>query len=189
MEVKNGNCQEKELEADARNALLAHYSSKSTNETAVLIGLAVVIFADFQAYSAFNFPQTWEKITFLIFTLEIIIFFIIRQVSKLITWGQFADAIVCVKMPSVEEAKIELEKKRVKPVHISLGSTYLGRLSVGCGLRFHDCYEQNKESSQSYWDSVPLRIVEIATHPHFAEAFIAVLAISLIVGYIFSSIF
>lgn len=193
MEAKKGSSQEEKLEADARNALLAHYSSKSTNQTAVLIGLAVVMFADFQAYSALDLPQIWQKITFLTFSLGIIAFLLIRQLSRLIIWGKMADAVLCVKMASTEETKTWLGKEKVKPVRIDLDSTYLERLVVGCHLRFYDCYDQNRTPPSSFWDSVPLRIYGITNNKCFIETFIVailgVLGISLMVAYFFFSLF
>jgi hypothetical protein len=103
VETAKDESDDEKLEADARNVLLAHFSSKSTNETTILIGLAVVFFADIQAYSAFNFPLIWQKITFLTLTLGIIAFFVIRQLSRLICWGQLADAVVIAAIKSKEE--------------------------------------------------------------------------------------
>lgn len=194
VEAKKRSNQDIKLEADARNALLAHYSSKSTNETAVLIGLAVVIFADFQAYSALDFLQIWQKITFLTLSLGIIAFLIIRQLSRLIIWGKLADAVLCVKVASAGETETWLGKGKVKPVRIGLDSTtYLEQLVVGCHLRFYDCYDQNKTPPSSFWDSVPLRIYGITNNKCFIETYIVailgVLAISLMVAYVFFSLF
>lgn len=191
-EAKNGSNQE-ELEAGARNALLAHFSSKSTNETAVLIGLAVAIFADFQAYSALDLPLIWQKITFLTLSLGIISFFIIRQLSRLIQWGQLADAIVIVKMASAKQTETWQGKQKVKPVQIDLDYTYLERLFVGCYLRFQDCIEQDKTPPSSFWDRLPLRIVGFTRNKYFIEISIVVilevLRISLIVACVFFSLF
>ena len=83
---------------DARNALLSHYSSKSTNQTAVLLGLAIVFFADIQAYSALNMPPKWEQIVFLVPSVGLIIFVGMRAVGRLIVYGELATNVTHVKI-------------------------------------------------------------------------------------------
>jgi hypothetical protein len=168
MGAKNGRSEE-EFEADARNALLAHFSSKSTNETAILIGLAIAIFADFQAYSAFNLPLPWQNITFLTFSLGTLFFFVIRQLSRLISWGQQADAVIIAEMKSSEETKTWLER-HPKPIQVKLASTYLARLSFSSELRFSDCKDQWKVLS--LWDRLPLLICRMTSNKYFIWAFI-----------------
>jgi len=187
MEAKNGRSEE-EFEADARNALLAHFSSKSTNETAILIGLAIAIFADFQAYSAFNLPLPWQKITFLTFSLGIIAFFVVRQLSRLICWGQMADAVLIVEMKSKEETARALEENRAKPIEVKLAATYLGQLSRSCDLRFADCKKQAE--TLTLWNRLPLLICRNTSKKWFIWAFIiaipVVCGILLIVAHVFS---
>jgi uncharacterized membrane protein len=96
---------------DARNALLAHFSAKSTAQTAVLVGLAVTLFADFQAYSALRLPYAWQRITFLTFTLGAIIFFILHAIGRLMFYGELAT--------QVTDADLELD---------DLHHTYMARL-------------------------------------------------------------
>jgi hypothetical protein len=178
MEAKNGSSQQ-ELEADARNALLAHFSSKSTNETAILIGLAVVFFADIQIYSVFNLPLIWQKITFLTLSLGMLAFFVIRQLSRLISWGQVADAILIVKMQSSEETKTRLGKSAVKPDKVGLDSTYLARLNYSSELRFSDCKDQWKVLP--LWDRLPLLICRMTSNKYFIWAFIVLVLLVWIV--------
>jgi hypothetical protein len=187
MEAKNGSNKEKELEADARNALLAHFSSKSTNETAVLIGLAVAIFADFQAYDAFKFLLPWQKITFLTLSLGMLAFFVIRQLSRLISWGQVADAILIVKMQSSKETETWLGARAVKPDKIGLDFTYLARLNFSSDLRFSDCKDQWKVVP--LWDRLPLLICRMTSNKYFIWAFIMLVLVvwidSLLVAHVF----
>ena len=182
------NKDDENLEADARNSLLAHFSSKSTNQTAVLIGLAVVFFADIQAYSAFNLPLIWEKITFLTLTLGIIAFFVIRQLSRLICWAQQADAVIIVEMKSKDETKTWLEKNLIKPDKVKLASTYLARLSLSSNLRLYDCKEQVK--TLPLWDRLPFLIMLMTNKKWFIWASILTVLLvwifSLLVAHYFS---
>jgi hypothetical protein len=170
MEAKNARSEE-EFEADARNVLLAHFSSKSTNETAILIGLAVVFFADIQIYSVFNLPLPWQRITFLTLSLGMLFFFVIRQLSRLISWGQVADAILIVKMKSSKETETWLGKRAVKPDKTGLDFTYLARLNCSSEFRFSDCKDQWKVLP--LWDRLPLLICLMTSKKWFIWASIA----------------
>jgi hypothetical protein len=81
---------------DARNSLLAHYSSKSTNQTAILLGLAIVFFTVIQV--ALIISSKWERIWFLVLSAGFIIFIGTRAVGRLIAYGELATNVVHVKI-------------------------------------------------------------------------------------------
>jgi len=81
---------------NARNALLAHYSAKSTAQTAVLVGLAVALFADIQAVDVLDktlhVPLGWI-LGFLTFSIGAIIFFILHAIGRLVFYGEQATQV------------------------------------------------------------------------------------------------
>jgi hypothetical protein len=104
-------------EEDARNALLAHYSAKSTAQTAVLVGLAVVFFASVQAYDVLrklklSFGLDWA---FWVFSIISIIFFGVRAIGRLVYFGELATAILSVEMLSPQEIREGLENGSQRP--------------------------------------------------------------------------
>jgi hypothetical protein len=103
---------EKELIENARNSLLAHYSSKSTNQTAILVGLAIALFADIQVY--INMSLKWEGILFVVPTMGLIIFIGLRAICRLIGWGDLASSIMKVKMEDSVVAKKYLSQELQK---------------------------------------------------------------------------
>jgi hypothetical protein len=176
MEVKNGSNEQKDLEEDARNALLAHFSSKSTNQIAILLGLALLVFADFQAYGVFNLSLMWQKITFLTFSLGTIAFFFTRQLSRLICWGQMADAVLIVEMKSKKETETHLRESAIKPDKVELDPTYLARLSFSSDCRFQDWQKYTEKLSGL--KRLPLLIYRMTQDKHFVGKFIfAILAV------------
>lgn len=121
---------EDEVIAEARNCLLTHFSSKSTNQTAILVGLAVAFFADIQAYDALHFPLNCERITFLTVSLGIIIFFVTYAIRRLIYWGQMASAVIRVEAKNEDDdfkKWMESQKLKSKP-QLNVAPTYLARL-------------------------------------------------------------
>lgn len=121
---------EEKLLEDARNSLFAHFSSKSTNETAILVGLAVAFFADIQAYDALKLPLLSEQITFLTVSLAIIIFFVTHAIGRLVYWGLMATIISFVKAAAndnkMREWLVEMKPKSFPESEIA--STYLARI-------------------------------------------------------------
>jgi hypothetical protein len=144
MNAKNGD-DDRNLVEDARNALLAHFSSKSTNQTVVILGLAVVFFAVIQSIGALNLQLRWLRIAFLTFSLGLVIFFVIRAIGRLLLWGELAGAVIRVNLAdsdvienllNLEKPKVNLEKLKLSPEglevfkKLDVAPTYLSRLSV-----------------------------------------------------------
>jgi len=103
-------------EDDARNALLEHFSHKSTAQTAVLVGLAVALFADIQAvdvlHKILHIQMRWI-VTFLTFSILLIIYLVIRAVGKLVYYGGMASAVLIVD--KIGHLEMEDILKREKP--------------------------------------------------------------------------
>lgn len=89
---------EEKLLADARNSLLKHYSSKSTNQTAIILALAVAFFSVMGFYLNIQFTSNWQRILFLTLTVIPISFGVFRAAGRLISWGELAASIMCVRM-------------------------------------------------------------------------------------------
>jgi hypothetical protein len=92
---------EKELLENARNALLQHYSSKSSNESQIILGLSVAFFAVITTYSIYinklDFQPLFIINVFFIIVLAIIIVFVIYAIARLIYWGKMASALMRLK--------------------------------------------------------------------------------------------
>lgn len=149
MEVKNGSNEQKDLEEDARNALLAHYSSKSTNQTSIILGLAIVFFTFVQIALALDFPVRWQTILFVISGLGFFVFFVIRAMSRLIHWGNLASAILSVQIKSKEIddwiAKHKLEE------NFELPTTCLGMLSFAVTVLVISLEKDKKNRYDASW--------------------------------------
>lgn len=161
MNVKNGD-DDPNLVEDARNSLLAHYSSKSTNQTVIILGLAVVFFTVIQLISALNLHALnlqlrWLGIPFLAFSLGLIIFLVTRAIGRLLYWGELASAVMLVKLAewdvienllNSEKPKVDLEKLKLPSPEwkevmkkLEVAPTYLSRLS-----RPSSCYMLAREN-------------------------------------------
>lgn len=112
--IVNMNAQQKINEdsaiEDARSALLAHYSSKSSNETAILLGLAVAFFATVQAYIEFKDFLLVGKATIFTVILGFMLFLTLRQVGRLVYWGELASAITVVDMLGENVTQYNLDR-------------------------------------------------------------------------------
>jgi hypothetical protein len=134
-----------QLEQDARIALLAHYSSKSTNQTIIILTIALVSLSFIGVTSSDNPVRDYLLISgFCIF-----LYFGLRAIGRLIIWGQLGTAIIHVGMIAEKEVKRELQSlnKQLKlgkyaeanspESLVELSSTNLGRLSSACEVYFH----------------------------------------------------
>jgi len=149
MNAKNGD-DDPNLVEDARNSLLAHYSSKSTNQTVIILGLAVVFFTVIQLISALNLHALNLQlrrlgIAFLTFSLELIMFLVIRAIGRLLYWGELASTVMLVSLAdsdvienllNSEKSKVNLEKPKLPSPEwdevmkkLEVAPTYLSRLS------------------------------------------------------------
>jgi hypothetical protein len=163
---------------DARNALVAHYSSKSSNEAQILLGLAVALFALIQAYSVFSFLPVFLRNASLTWGLGIIAYLIIRQTGRIVYWGELADAITVVGMVKndvVIQALKDIKNKMPKVEQLQafeLDSTYILRLG-NASSRYVDYYRMmNKENRLN----VLIQICRISNDQRFARGFLAIVA-------------
>jgi hypothetical protein len=118
-------------EEDARNALLAHYSEKSTAQASVLVGLAVVFFASVQAYDVLrklSLPFGLDT-AFLVFSTLSIIFFGVRAIGRLLYYGELAGGILTVEMLGYEETRRMMENDLKRPRSVKYKPTELERLA------------------------------------------------------------
>ena len=166
------------LVEDARNALLAHYSSKSSNEAQILLGLAVALFALIQAYSVFSFLPVFLRNASLTWGLGIIAYLIIRQTGRIVYWGELADAIMLVGMVNEDVVKqvlkdIKDEMPRVEQLKaFELVSTCVLRLN-NASSRYVDYYRMtNKENRLN----ILTQICRISNNQQFARAFLVIVA-------------
>jgi hypothetical protein len=157
---------EQRLVEDARNALLAHYSAKSTSQTAILVGLAVALFADVQAYIALDisFRWEWERIAFLTVSVGLTTFFILRAISRLIYYGELASAITVVKMYEAEFTRKRLDSQRPElnpqkpyPPELQVFPTYLARLECSASDYFHGRINEKKTAWSAF--SIAFRFI------------------------------
>ena len=137
--------QEQQLEQDARIALLSHYSSKSTNQTIIILTIALGFLTFAQLMSSAGELRDY----LLIGGIGFFIYFVFRQSGRLIIWGEFGTAIVHVDMIDKSETEKQLESltKELKLSQyadqdsteslLKLSSTNLIRLSSACAVYFH----------------------------------------------------
>ncbi|MGA3192885.1 MAG: hypothetical protein ABSD73_10310 [Candidatus Bathyarchaeia archaeon] len=182
------------LAADARNSLLAHYSSKSTNETTILLGLAVAFFADVQTYNAFSFVPEWLRIVFLISSLGVIAYLVIRQTSRLVYWGELTTAILIVGMFDLKPIEDDLKKtltnlysernsalSKSDIPKVPLVATDIDRLSSSTYWYFKEKKRASKE-----WH---MRFYSLVTNRRFALTYFILLSIASILLGVWSGLF
>jgi hypothetical protein len=180
-EKDNQDCLE-----EARNSLLQHYSSKSTNQTVILLGLAVAFFTAIQAYSALDFLLRWEKIAFLVSVLAIIIFLLIRQVSRLIYWGELATASVIVEIldrnavkPYIDQSRKNNPANTMYPDSVDYAPTYLHRLSIAASKYLERQIQQSKAAPLR--KGTPLLVLRLTSWKWFKWICLAITIAVLIV--------
>jgi len=98
---------EKQLEQDARIALLAHYSSKSTNQTIIILTIALVFFT-FLGVVPSTFPY---RDYFLILAFGGSLWIVMRAIGRLLYWSEHGDAILSIAPLNVLEAEDGLGSK------------------------------------------------------------------------------
>ena len=164
---------------DARNALVAHYSSKSSNEAQILLGLAVALFALIQAYSAFSFLPVFLRNASLTWGVGIIAYLIIRQTGRIVYWGELADAIMLVGMVREDVVNqalngIKNEMPKVEPLQaFELVSTCILGLN-NASSRYVDYYRMMSKENRS---NVLIQICRISNDQRFARAFLVIVAV------------
>ena len=177
---ENQNKDESALIEDARNSLLQHFSSKSTNQTAVLMGLAIASFTVIQTYSVLKFQFDFEGVAFLTASLGLIIFLIIRAIGRLVYWGELAGAIHLMQIQDSNEIQQRLNEwlpkqnlKDEKAVHWTVIPTYLERLHIPSVWYV----EAAKHDERNRWRASSL-IWRITSHKWFGRVYlIAVIGI------------
>jgi hypothetical protein len=113
---------------DAKRTLFEHWTSKSTNQTSMLLGYSVALFTLFQAYSVLPIPLKFQNM-WLTGGFVIIFCLAIRSIGRLVYWGGLATAMVKKVFPNND---------------LKEGETYLGRVSDMCWYKF---LEDVKEKS------------------------------------------
>lgn len=91
------------LTQDARNVLLRHYSSKSTNQTAIILTLAIIFFSFVQALPYAEVLPNSLVNPFVVLFLAALSFLAIRALSRLFLWGKMAGTILYVRMLTKKE--------------------------------------------------------------------------------------
>jgi len=126
---------ERQLVQEARNALLKHYSAKSSNQTVILVTIAIALFSFSQTVQYVNaWPSPLTNLYYLVF-LTLISFLTIRSLGRLFYWGQYAGLIFDVRM--VSEKEVEKSRASSQPWHDmwkkqEITATYHNRLSIQC---------------------------------------------------------
>jgi len=167
------------LVEDARNALLAHYSSKSSNEAQILLGLAVALFALIQAYSVFSFLPVFLRNASLTWGLGIIAYLIIRQTGRIVYWGELADAISLVgmiKKDIIDQALRDIKDKMPEVEQLKafdLVSNYIVGLN-NASSRYVDYYRMTSKENRL---NVLIQICRISNDQRFARAFLVIVAV------------
>ena len=83
---------------DARNILLRHYSSKSTNQTVILLTLAIIFFSFVQAFQYVKILPKFLENLLIVSILTALSFLTIRALSRLFLWAKMAGTIRYVRM-------------------------------------------------------------------------------------------
>lgn len=173
---------EDELIAEARNCLLTHFSSKSTNQTAILLGLAVAFFADIQAYNVLGLPLLWEQIAFLTVSLGAIIFFVIRAVGRLVYWGLMAGIVFRVKAADNNDVIEWLNVGKPESYPKSeIDSTYLARVIRRSQEYFQAEIEQRR--------TVAIQVYRATNSERFRTACLAVVLEICFLSFMLSEVF
>jgi hypothetical protein len=134
---------EEKCEQDARIALLEHYSSKSTNQTIILLT---------EVFGFFTLVGLLSTIPYRYYLMIIALGFFVCLVShafgRLVYWGSLARGIMWVEIPKMDDVQRDLEEEKAKlelqkPIEIqnwkyslNLKATYLERLSLACSIYF-----------------------------------------------------
>lgn len=142
-------------ENDARYALLDHCSSKSTNQTTMLLGLAVAFLTIVELNNALSLPFKWQGSVVLGVFLGLLMMGVTRQIGRLLYWGEFATAVMYVRPANEQETEkyindVALEvpatfKPRVTP------PTNLARLNCNCN-EFRNEHKKNSRSFRLIWN-------------------------------------
>jgi hypothetical protein len=138
-----------QLENDARIALLNHYSSKSTNQTILLLTLAFIFVTFVQL--ALNMGVVKDYV--LLAGFWAFAGLGVRQFGRLLYWGELGTAITRVKMSNDEsmttyqnstpdeqrlEGKIKIDVRNGSiELPLVLESTFMARLALSCTLYFY----------------------------------------------------
>lgn len=137
--------EKEQLEQDARIALLAHYSSKSTNQTIIILTIGLVSLSFIGVISADNPLRDY----LLISAFCVFLYFGLRAIGRLINYGQLGTAIIHIGMIAEKEVTRELQssnkqlklgkyaEKNSTASLVELTSTNLGRFSSACEVYFH----------------------------------------------------
>ncbi len=130
------------LEYEARNELLQHFSSKSSNQAITILSVVLVFFAWVESLQYVGAIQNlWLKALWYVLPLELIFFVCLRAIGRLFFWGISADAIIRVKMKETSEySECSLLKhgEEYIPKSVLLATTYHIRL-------VHACFDYRKE--------------------------------------------
>jgi hypothetical protein len=115
--------------------LLQHFSSKSTNQTTIILTAALALFAFFQTLQlAKDWPE-WTHPFYEILVLTLLLFIALRACGRLILWGKLATLILVVK-PENEEILAEGISKRGRGSTEEV--TYFNRLVRGMDSRIRE---------------------------------------------------
>ena len=133
---------QEQLKQDARIALLEHYSSKSTNQTIIILTIALVFFT-FLGVLPSDFPS---RDYFLIIAFGGMLWLAVRAVGRLNYWSEHSDAILYIDALNESDIEKLLERKRETlgltekipwddhEYPLRLSSNYLIRLSFAAAL-------------------------------------------------------
>jgi len=127
---------EPQLEMEARNTLLQHFSSKSTNQTTLLLSYVIAVFTFLQASPILMDALGWIYKVISAFVVWVFACAIIRSIGRLVDWGKHADAVLLVKM--LDTSKSEKIMKEENPIiskiakEVGLTSTHQIRLYWAC---------------------------------------------------------
>lgn len=106
MKRKSANVElriDERLTQDARNVLLRHYSSKSTNQAAITLTLAIIFFSFVQALPYTEVLPNDLVNPFVALFLATLSFLAIRALSRLFLWGKMVGTILHVRMLTKKE--------------------------------------------------------------------------------------
>lgn len=144
---------EKRLVQEARNALFQHYSSKSTNQTGILIALSVALFSFSQTIRHIEVWSSLLRNLYYLAFLTAFSFLIIRSLGRLFCWGKMAELIISAKMVSEEDAKENLlhekgleESEAIPTYHMRLGMQCGGQLRKSMNPVLYQIHRLTRES-------------------------------------------
>jgi len=101
------------LEQEARVALLQHFSSKSTNQTTIILTVVLAFFAFFQTLQLTKDWPEWTRNLYDSLVLTSLVFIALRACGRLIFWGKLAGLILVIKPldEKIVKQKIESSEK------------------------------------------------------------------------------